>query len=119
MSYQRTALLDLVDAFRELVGFSVTNAVGHVVLEDYNLDDDNIDWQLKYAEAHRAEWRNEPGYGVTEMDATITIAFLNFLKTIPEDQRTAHWDDEDEDEDAAPVSEAPKKSEDWLRRHDR
>ena len=115
MSYRQTVLLDFVDAFRELVGFSVTNAVGHVVIEDYNLDDDNIDRQLKYADEHRAEWRNEVGYGVTEAEATITIAFLNFLKTIPEDQRTAHWDEEEDEAVAYPPA---KWAEGWLRRHD-
>lgn len=95
MTYTRNDLLELVDAFEELVSFHVANKVGHVVLEDYNLDDHNLDSQLKWIEDHRTEWLSDPEEDITEEDIRMVIGFLEFLKTIPEEQREAHWNDDD------------------------
>lgn len=123
--YERNDLLALIDAYCELVGFHVSNATTHIVTEDYNLEDSHIDYCLKWIEEHRAEWVVHPDEGITGRDVAIAIAFLNFLKAIPEERRVEHWEDDGDDQDDIPVPpvfanwepDAPKWSEDWLRRH--
>ncbi len=94
MSYHRTALLDLIDAYAEFVGFHVSNMVTHIVTEDYNLTDDNLDSQLKWIKEHRVEWSADTEFHVDEKDIQIGLAFLIFLKSIPEDRRCEHDDEE-------------------------
>lgn len=118
MIYDRTPMLDLVDAYAEVVGYSLSNLITHLVTEDYNLSDHNIDFQLQWIEEQRVEWLAEGAeITCTENDIRVAIAFLHFLKAFPEDVREAHcWEDEVEPEQ--PIqNNPPGKSATWLKRH--
>lgn len=86
-TYERSPLLDLIDTFEDMVGFHVANTVAHIVIEDYNLLDEQIDRQIDYIEENRAEWVADANNGVNDVIIEIVIGFLRFLKTIPEETR--------------------------------
>lgn len=82
--YKRTPLMDLVDSFEGLVGFHCTNSVGHIVLEDYNFLEHNIEYQLRYAEEHRADFIAD---GIEEWKIDAVIEFIKFIGALPIEQR--------------------------------
>lgn len=92
-TYNRTPVLDLVDEFEEFIGFSAANSIAHMVIEDYNLEDDLIELQLEWIEKNRAELLSQDD-GVTESEIAMCIGFLNFLKTIPENLRELDMNDD-------------------------
>lgn len=132
MTYTRNDIHNLIDAYTEIVGFNVSNTCTHLVTEDYNIDNHNIDYQLKWIEDHHTEWLADPDEGITQWHIDMSIAFLQLLKWIPEADRQIIWDDEDDEEDdptdddilygkgnTAPLTIEPKWSEEWLKRHDK
>ena len=94
MSYTRTPLLELVDDFASRVGFHVSNNVTHLVTEDYNLDDHNLEVTLQHIADNRQGWISNTLEDISEDDVEVCIWFLNVLKLIPEDVRNAHWEND-------------------------
>ena len=60
MSYNRTPLLDLVDAFEAYVGVVIAGMGTHVVVQDYNLDDANLARALAYLDDEREALLHDP-----------------------------------------------------------
>lgn len=57
--------------------------IGHLVLDDHNVDDESIDFALEYIHINRFEYlKDNPE--VTNMDINRVVFFLAFLKTIPD-----------------------------------
>ena len=72
---------NLIEAFNALVP-NAEHHLAHAVLSDYNLEDSFISDAIIRCDAE-IDMKN---------DALITRKFLQFLLTIPEDQRTAYGD---------------------------
>lgn len=95
MSYDRTPILELVDAFEAVVGEWVTNTLAHAVLQDYNLEDFNLDRAIQHIEQNRQALVNPDG-GITTENLAQVEAFLRLLKTFPNTERYAHWHDRED-----------------------
>ena len=84
--------MDVVDAFETFIGFHAANQIAHLTLEDYNLDDDSIDSDLRHMHEQRDELLSDDG--IAEVQIEMCRAFLTFLKAVPEDMR--EWDENDD-----------------------
>jgi len=95
-------VLQIIDAFTEFCPEALFS-FGHIVLDDYNLTDDNIKFCLK--EETMEDWFNhqlsQAGFTIAGVDKlsvmrNIIEAFLRFLLAIPEDVR-GDWLEDEED----------------------
>lgn len=91
MSYNRTPLLDLVDAFEAYVGVVIAGMGTHVVVQDYNLDDANLARALAYLDDEREALLHDPYVTMTLDEWAKLRAFMVFLQAIPCVERNAHW----------------------------
>lgn len=81
-----------VDSIKAIVPFEATNAIAHVVLEDYNFDDSSI--------GHQLNWIDEKGYeGILseyqfDVDPAHYVTFirgaLQLMLSISEDIRDSY-----------------------------
>jgi hypothetical protein len=88
--------IDFVKSVKEIVPFEVTNAVAHLVFEDYNFRDSDIEFQLK--------WIDDKGYESIlsdyyfDVDSAHYVAFirgiLQMMLSVPEEIRVFNEDDE-------------------------
>lgn len=99
MDIQRTSILDLIDAFENLLGWEKLNQLAHVTLCDNYITDSAIDDNIARLQSDAAqiiaEARQDHDLDITEKDVAMTVAFLTFLKSIPEDERF-DWEDDGE-----------------------
>lgn len=83
----------------ELSGWDKANQIAHVTLEDKNLTDQFIVWELLRISQQRKQIIEEAlkhhKLLITDADINIVVGFLRFLQTIPEDLRDTYEGEEE------------------------
>ncbi len=78
-------IVHLCDDLDERVGFVASNTVGHLVTQDWNFENHNILFQLKWACDNQEDIIREGM--VTQAEFDEVIRFLCALMLIPEEER--------------------------------
>jgi hypothetical protein len=93
---RRNAVLAFVEAFTNVWEGSEFGPA-HIVLSDYNLIDEHLDWtRQNVLRVLTEQWDSFGDHEIDELRAT--LQFLRLLKLIPEDWRAVHGEECDDDE---------------------
>lgn len=88
--------MNIIDSIERFSSASPVASIAHLVMEDFNVEDSNIDYCLKYISEHAAEYEKDHWKRLVEDDVESEmqklIAFLEVLRLIPEDIRIEHHD---------------------------
>jgi hypothetical protein len=79
-----------IHSTKEYIPFEISNTLAHIVLEDFNLDDDDLIWQEQYIDS--GQWiDNIKDYEYTTDEVEFWVKFLKglfeLIMLVPENER--------------------------------